>query len=299
MTAAPCAVPIGSRIHIQEVGPRDGLQSEPWPVPTSQKIQLINRLVRTGIKQIEVTSFTSPRATPALADAEAVVRGLQREPGVRYAALVPNVRGAERAAAADIDHWNMVMSVSEDHNRRNLRMSRDESMRVLAEVVRLAHEAKCSTNLSLSCAFDGDAVRAGEAGNLFHLVDYFRDMGVSVFTLCDTSGLAAPTRVGEVVGALRERWPDVSLAGHFHDTRGGGLANVLAALQHGVDRYDSSIGGLGGCPAMPGAGGNVRTENVVRVLGEMGYETGIDLNALVACAAALPSLLRHDFPLLR
>ncbi|XDF37128.1 hydroxymethylglutaryl-CoA lyase [Paracidovorax avenae] len=286
----------GHRIHMQEVGTRDGLQMEQAFVPTEDKIALVDALSDTGLSKIEVTAFVSPTAIPALRDAEIVMREIARRPGVVYAALVPNVRGAERAIEARTDELNLVMSASETHNLANLRMTRAQSFASLARVVATAQGAGVAVNVSLSCVFgcpmEGDVAEA----EVFGWVQRFADLGVSGITLCDTTGMAHPSQVAALVAAARARWPATAFTLHFHNTRGMGLANVLAAIDAGADRFDASLGGLGGCPYAPGASGNVCSEEVVHALELMGYDTGVDLPALLAAARRLPGLIGHDIP---
>ncbi|MDA8456427.1 hydroxymethylglutaryl-CoA lyase [Acidovorax sp. GBBC 3334] len=286
----------GRRIHLQEVGTRDGLQMERAFVPTEDKIALVDALSATGLSKIEVTAFVSPTAIPALRDAEVVMREIARRPGVVYTALVPNVRGAERAIEARTDELNLVMSASETHNLVNLRMAREQSFASLAQVVATAQGADVAVNVSLSCVFgcpmEGDVAEA----EVFGLVQRFADLGVGGITLCDTTGMAHPAQVAALVAAARARWPGMGFTLHFHNTRGMGLANVLAAIGAGADRFDASLGGLGGCPYAPGASGNVCSEDVVHALELMGYDTGVDLAALLEAARRLPALIGHDTP---
>ena len=286
----------GRRIHIQEVGTRDGLQMEAQFVPTEDKIALVDQLSATGVAKIEVTSFTSSKAIPALRDAEIVMREIRRAPGVVYTALVPNVRGAERAIESRTDELNLVMSASATHNLANLRMTREQSFDALAQVVRTAQQAGVPVNVSLSCVFgcpmEGDVDEAETAA----WAQRFVDLGAQGLTLCDTTGMAFPTQVARVTRAARERWPGTELTLHFHNTRGMGLANVLAAIDAGADRFDASLGGLGGCPYAPGASGNVCTEEIVHALALMGYDTGVDLEALLSASRLLPALIGHDTP---
>ena len=295
--AAPVWQGAGRRIHMQEVGTRDGLQAEAVFVPTADKIALVNALSESGLAKIEVTSFVSPKAIPALRDAEQVLREIRRVPGVVYTALVPNVRGAERAIESRADELNLVMSASESHNLSNLRMTREQSFAGLAEVVRAAQGSGAAINVSLSCAFgcpmEGDVPVAVV---LDWCARYVERLGTRGVTLCDTTGMAYPTQVAELTRAFRQRWPETELTLHFHNTRGLGLANVLAAIDAGADRFDASLGGIGGCPYAPGASGNVCTEEIVHALALMGYDTGIDLPRLMAAAGTLPALIGHDVP---
>ncbi len=297
--SAPAAVwqGAGRRIHMQEVGLRDGLQMEKMFVSTDDKIALCNALSAAGLAKIEVTSFTSPTAIPALKDAEIVMREITRRPGTVYTALVPNQRGAERAIEARTDELNLVMSVSATHNLANLRMTQAQSFAALAQVVTMTQSAKdVAVNVSLSCLFgcpmEGDVPQAA----VFEWVQRFVDLGVRGITLCDTTGMAYPTQVQQLTAAARARWPGVEFTLHFHNTRGMGLANVLAAIDAGADRFDASLGGLGGCPYAPGASGNVCSEEILHALALMGYDTGVDLALLVAAAQRLPALIGHDIP---
>ena len=287
----------GRRIYMQEVGTRDGLQAEAVFVPTEDKIALVNALSEAGLAKIEVTSFVSPKAIPALRDAEQVLREIRRVPGVVYTALVPNVRGAERAVESRADELNLVMSASESHNLSNLRMTREQSFAGLSDVVKAVQSTGVAINVSLSCAFgcpmEGDVPVSVV---LAWCRRYVEELGAGGVTLCDTTGMAYPTQVAALTRAFRERWPDRELTLHFHNTRGMGLANVLAAIDAGADRFDASFGGIGGCPYAPGASGNVCTEEIVHALALMGYDTGIDLAALMAAARQLPAFIGHDVP---
>ena len=285
------------RIHMQEVGTRDGLQAEAVFVETEAKIALVNALSAAGLAKIEVTAFVSPQAIPALRDAEIVMRKITRAPGVVYTALVPNVRGAERAIEAGTDELNLVMSSSETHNLANLRMTRDQSFAALAQVATLAVAAGRSVNISLSCSFgcpmEGDVPQAAVLGWAQRFVE---DLGASGVTLCDTTGMAYPGQVASLTQAFRARWPLSQLTLHFHNTRGMGLANVLAAIDAGADRFDTSLGGIGGCPYAPGATGNVCSEEIVHALELMGFDTGVDLQQLIHAANRLPELIGRDIP---
>jgi hydroxymethylglutaryl-CoA lyase len=282
---------------MQEVGTRDGLQVEAAFVPTADKIALVNALSRAGLAKIEVTAFVSPQAIPALRDAEAVLREIERVPGVVYSALVPNVRGAERAIDARADEMNLVMSASESHNLANLRMTREQSYRALSAVNAIARSADKAVNVSLSCSFgcpmEGDVAEDVVLG---WCARYVEELGARGVTLCDTTGMAYPPQVERLVRAFRARWPGTELTLHFHNTRGMGLANVLASIAAGADRFDASLGGLGGCPYAPGASGNVATEDVVYMLEGMGVGTGIDLDRLVDCARLASTLVGHEVP---
>ena len=285
------------RIHMQEVGPRDGLQVEERFVETAEKIALVNALSDAGLAKIEVTSFVSPKAIPQLRDAETVLREIRRVPGVVYTALVPNLRGAERAIESQADELNLVMSASASHNLANLRMTQQQSHAALKEVATAAKKAGSKVNVSLSCTFgcpmEGDVP---EAAVLDWCDRYIDEMGADGVTLCDTTGMAYPTQVARLTHQFRQRFPQTEMTLHFHNTRGMGLANVLAGIAAGADRFDASFGGIGGCPYAPGATGNVCTEEIVHALELMGYDTGVDLERLLGASRRLPGLIGHDIP---
>lgn len=223
--------------------------------------------------------------------------GIERVPGVIYSALVPNVRGAERAVESKVDELNLVMSASESHNLANLRMTRAQSFSALCEVASIARNARLSVNISLSCSFgcpmEGDVA---EETVLEWCARFIGEAGAGGITLCDTTGMAYPTQVAALTQHFRKSWPDIELSLHFHNTRGMGLSNVLAGIDAGADRFDASLGGIGGCPYAPGASGNVCTEEIVHALGLMGYDTGVDLERLIASSKRLPALIGHDTP---
>lgn len=284
------------RLYIQDVATRDGFQIEPNFVATEDKTALINRLSRTGLAKVEVTSFTSPKAIPNLRDAEEVMRGIERVPGVEYTVLVPNVRGCERALSCQVDEVNLVMSASDTHGLANLRMTPEQSLQQFKEIIEVSRGSGVFINASLSttfgCPFEGDVAES----RVYELIQKLTDIGVQGVTLCDTTGIADPAQVERISREALQRWPETVFTLHFHNTRGMGLANALAALNAGVDRFDASLGGLGGCPYAPGASGNICTEDLVHMFQRMGLDTGVDLDALLAAAASLPELLGHDVP---
>ncbi|WP_043519140.1 hydroxymethylglutaryl-CoA lyase [Achromobacter arsenitoxydans] len=283
-------------LYIQDVAPRDGFQNEKQFIETQDKIDFINALSQSGYAKIEATSFTSPKAIPALRDAEVVMHEIVRNPDVIYTVLVPNVRGAQRALECNVDEVNLVMSVSETHNRANLRMTREQSFEQLSDVVSAVRGSRVAINVSLStvfgCPMEGDI----NAFDVLELVGRFAALGVDGVTLCDTTGMAYPTQVGKIGREVRKLFPNLTTTMHFHNTRGMALANTLAALEAGIDRFDASLGGLGGCPYAPGASGNVCTEELVHMLELMGYDTGVDLTRILDIAATLPALVGHDIP---
>ncbi|SAK93241.1 hydroxymethylglutaryl-CoA lyase [Caballeronia fortuita] len=282
---------------VQEVAPRDGLQIEKQWIETEDKIALIDALSACGFTRIEAGSFVSPRAIPALRDGEAVFNGIRRGRGVIYVALVPNVKGAERALAAGADELNLVMSASETHNRANMRMSCASSLAGFGDIVRLASD-KVSHSISLNatvatafgCPFEG---RIDEE-RVVSIARTYREMGIDGITLADTTGMANPRQVARLVARVLEHVPAAELTLHFHNTRGLGLANVLAAYDAGARRFDAALGGLGGCPFAPGASGNICTEDLVNMCDEMGISTGIDLQKLIVLSRTLPALVGHE-----
>ena len=283
-----------ARVQIHEVAVRDGLQIEPRFLPTAEKIRLIDRLSRTGLAKIEVTSFVSPKAVPNLRDAEEVMRGIARAPGVVYAALVPNARGCERALAAGVDEINLVMSASETHNLANMRMTCAASLEQFGAVISLARGGPVRVSgtvaTAFGCPFEGEV----PVSRVLWAVERYLALGLQGIALADTTGMANPHQVSELLSAVQTAFPQAPLTVHFHDTRHMGFANVLAALDAGVGRFDSSLGGIGGCPFAPGASGNICTEDLVHMLEAMGVPTGVDLDALLAVARDLPGLLGHE-----
>ena len=284
------------RLYIQEVVTRDGFQAESSFIPSADKIALINRLSQAGYAKIEVTSFTSPKAIPMLADAEEVMSKIERGPGVVYTVLIPNLKGAERALRVGVDEFNLVMSVSETHNQSNLRMSRADSATALGDVIRLAHDAKVAVNVSLSTSFGCPMSGMTPLSELMHWIDHFANEGVRGISICDTTGMANPQHVKEVCEQAQSKYPAMEWTLHFHNTRGMGLANALAAVEVGINRFDSSLGGLGGCPYAPGATGNVCTEELVHMFDLMGYNTNINLDLLLECSAQLRNLVGRALP---
>lgn len=289
------------RIYVNDVAVRDGFQIEPRFVPTATKVEVINQLSRTGLHKIEVTSFVSPKAVPALADAEQVLAGIDRVPGVIYVALVPNVRGVRNAAAAarKPDEVNGVISASETHNIANINRTHEQSLAELPTMVRAAHDAGMKITMSLSttfgCPFEG---RVHE-DVVMEFVERFRNAGFDGISLADTTGMANPRQVRELVAKVLGRFPppdECYYTLHFHNTRGMGLANVVAGIEAGVRSFDGSLAGLGGCPFAPGATGNICTEDMVNMLEDMGYDTRIDLAKLLAVARRIPAVVGHDTP---
>lgn len=284
------------KLGINEVATRDGFQMECRFIDTDDKVALVNELSALGYAKIEVTSFTSPQAIPALRDAEAVMHRIKRAPGVVYTALVPNVRGGERALECRTDEFNLVMSASETHNIANLRMTREQSFRQLRDVIALAKSAGVPANVSLSCVFGCPMEGEVPLDDVLGWIDRFAEAGAQGVTLCDTTGMAFPTQVQQLCEAAIKRYPTLDFTAHFHNTRAMGLVNTVAAVEAGIRRFDMSLGGIGGCPYAPGASGNVATEDVVHMLQCMGYDTGLALDGLIQAAHQLERLVGHELP---
>ncbi|MDA9438868.1 hydroxymethylglutaryl-CoA lyase [Bradyrhizobium sp. CCBAU 51745] len=290
MSAAP------PHIVIQEVAPRDGLQIEPKWVETPDKIKLIDSLSAIGFARIEVSSFVSPAAVPALRDAAEVFAGVTRRPGTVYTALIPNRRGAELALAARADELNFVMSASETHNRANMNMTHARSLAALAEIAELAHEAGALLNATIATAFGCPFEGAQPFSKVLDIVERYLAVGVDGITLADTTGMANPNQLTHLVSAALRLVPADELTLHFHNTRGLGLVNALAAYDAGARRFDAALGGLGGCPFAPGATGNICTEDFVNLCHEIGLATGLKLHSLIDLSRRLPELVGHEVP---
>jgi hydroxymethylglutaryl-CoA lyase len=277
---------MSQNVTVVDVTLRDGFQNEPNPVTTRDKVRLAEKLVRSGIKEIQATSFVHPRWVPQMADAEAVAAELGKFPGVRFSALVPNLKGYDRAVAAGILHHEFVMSASDTFNHKNLNRSIAQSLDLLNEVTRKAKqdgvEIRVGIATSFHCPFEGTI----SSSALLAVVRAVRERCQWRIGIADTDGMAFPDQVTEAVTVLREelKLPLEDIALHFHDTYGRGLSNALAGLQAGVREYDATTAGLGGCPYCPGASGNLATEDLVAFLHGMGFETGIDLEKLLDAA---------------
>ena len=279
------------RVQLKEVGPRDGLQNEKAFIPTADKIQLIDRLSETGLDYIEVTSFVHPKWIPQLADAVDVLKAIKRYKNVTYAALVPNAKGLERALEANIDEVSVFMSASEGHNRSNINKSIDETFPILKEVVDGALAAGKTVrgyiSTVIACPYDGYTTPA----QVVRVAEKLFDMGITEISLGDTIGVGVPTQVDALLTEMLRYYKADQLAMHFHDTRGTALANVVTSLTHGITKFDSAIGGLGGCPYAKGASGNVATEDLLYLLHEMGIETGVQLERISEAALSIEGVL--------
>jgi hydroxymethylglutaryl-CoA lyase len=287
-------------VKIREVGPRDGFQNEPEVIPTARKVELIDALARTGLRRLEVTSFVRPDVIPQLADAAEVLARVDVGPEVAVSVLIPNERGLDNALALRdahdgarplFDEVNVFLSASETHNRKNVNRSIEESLSGLERVLDRARAegVRCEGVISTSfgCPYEGRV----SPERVLEIATRLCDGGAQEIGFGDTTGMANPRQVGELFALWREGLPGVELTAHFHNTRGQGLANVFAALHSGIDSFESSFGELGGCPVPAGATGNIASEDLVSMLHEMGIETGIDLDALLACARRVQDVL--------
>ena len=279
------------RVQLKEVGPRDGLQNEKAFIPTADKIQLIDRLSETGLDYIEVTSFVHPKWIPQLADAVDVLKAIKRNKNVTYAALVPNAKGLERALEANIDEVSVFMSASEGHNKSNINKSIDETFPILKEVVDGALAAGKTVrgyiSTAIACPYDGYT----EPSQVVRVAEKLFCMGITEISLGDTIGVGVPTQVDALLTEMLRHYKADQLAMHFHDTRGTALANVVTSLTHGITKFDSAIGGLGGCPYAKGASGNVATEDLLYLLHEMSIETGVQLERISQAALYIEGVI--------
>lgn len=272
------------KVTIKEVGPRDGLQNEKEVIPSEDKIARINQLSKTGLNYIEISSFVNPKWIPALADAFEVATGIERQEGVTYAALVPNKRGLEKALEANIDEVSIFMSATESHNKSNINKTIDETFPVLKEVVDEALTANKSVRGYISTVFGCPYEGSVDVESVIRISENLFEMGIGELSLGDTIGVANPKQVQEVLEVLLKRFPAEKLAMHFHDTRGTAMANILVSLDMGITIFDSSLGGLGGCPYAPGASGNLATDDLLYMLDGMGIHSGVNREKLMEAA---------------
>jgi len=284
-------MPLPKRVQLIDVGPRDGLQNEKQPVPASVKIELVHRLQAAGLTEIEVTSFVSPKWVPQMADNAEVMAGIQRQSGVRYSVLTPNMQGYQAAVASRPDEIVVFAAASQAFSQKNINCSIEESIERFAPVVQAARDAGIAVRGAMSCTvgcpYEGEVAAASVA----HLAGLMKQIGVQRVDVADTIGAGTPLKVQKAIEATLQHFDIDQICGHFHDTYGQALANTLAALQMGVWNFQSSVAGLGGCPYAKGATGNVATEDVVYMLHGMGIATGIDLDKLVDAGAFISDFL--------
>lgn len=283
-----------SKIIICEVAPRDGFQAEPEWIPTEDKVAIVKKLAGTGIQSMEITSFVHPKAIPQLRDAEEVVRLSQDLTGINFRALVPNVRGAQRAIDVGIKKLKLMLSATDSHSLSNANHLTEEAMNGFYPILELAEKSNVKVGGSISVAFGCTYEGKVPYERIEKIVERYIEFGVGEVSLADTTGMANPKQVYEMVRQLRNDYPQMTFSMHLHNTRGMALANTVAAMQQGIIHFDSSIAGLGGCPYAPGASGNVSTEDFVHMLSEMGIETGIDLDALILVAKEVKQIIGHD-----
>lgn len=285
-----------AQVEIFEVGPRDGLQNEAVQIPTADKIKLIEAIALAGLKQIEITSFVSPKWIPQLADGPELARQLRLDPSVHTSALVPNLKGYESACAAELKQINLFMSASQAHSKKNINKSVEDALATMAEVAAVAkadgRRVRCYVSTAFACPYEGLV----DPAQVAMIVQKLLSMGIDEISIGDTIGAAVPSQVSRLVDLLGRHMDLGALALHFHDTRGTALANVVAGLEAGVRIFDSSLGGLGGCPYAPGASGNLATEDLVYMLEGMGVSTGVDLEKLVDAAEMAQQLLGKKLP---
>jgi hydroxymethylglutaryl-CoA lyase len=290
-----------NRIYINDVGVRDGFQIEKVFIPTETKIAFIDQLSKTGLAKIETTSFVHPKFVPSMADAETVLANIQRVAGVTYSALTPNIKGMERAIAchqsgAKIDEMNLFMSATETHNMANVKRTTAQSLDDFAVMVPMAKANGIRMNGTVSTSFGCPFEGAVSETRVMEIAEKYLAIGFDGLTFADTTGMANPRQVERMMREAVKRFPGTEITLHFHNTRGMGLANVVAGITAGVMHYDASIAGLGGCPFAPGATGNICTEDLVNMLQDMGFDTGIDLDKLLAAAVKIPAIVGHDVP---
>lgn len=290
--------PLPWRVLITDVVARDGFQNENLFIPTPDKIEVIKGLVKAGMTSIEATSFVHPNVVPQLVDAAETLAGLPAYPGVVFSALIPNIKGAQRALAAGVKELHLVLSASESHNRANLNRSVDESLAQQAQVVDFVRSENSQVKMVASiatafhCPFEGRT----SIDRLGYVAGKLAAMGLESINLADTDGAAHPLQVWQTVTTLKAQFPKVNFSLHLHNTRDMGLANVVAGLQAGITEFDAALGGIGGCPFAPGASGNLATEDLVHMLHEMGIETGLNLDALIVESKKLSQLVGHPVP---
>lgn len=289
------ATPTKERVTVIEVGTRDGFQSEKAFIPTAVKAEIVDALIGAGVRDLEATSFVSPRAIPQLADAHEMLSLVKRRKEAHIAALVPNPRGAERALGAGVDEIVCFVSASETHNKANLNNDIEGSLAAVAEVADLVRgkvEMRGAVACAFGCPFEGEVPVA----SAMRVIEAYARLGFQHLSLGDTTGMATPPTVTRLVRAVQREFPQLPVTLHFHNTRGVGLANVMVGLDLGVRRYEASIAGLGGCPFAPGATGNICTEDLVYLLEESGFDTGVDLAALAAVAQRVESVIGRALP---
>lgn len=284
------------RVTIVEVGPRDGFQVEHEFIPTELKVEVVDAVARAGVRKIETSSFVSPKAVPQMADAAEVFASIHRRPGTRYTALVPNLKGVELALAARADGVRLVVTTTETYNRKNVGMTVDESLEVCRRILRRVEDEPIAVEAVIALAFGCPFEGAVSEDRVVEMAHRFVDMGVRELSIADSVGLGNPLMISSTMTRLRTELPEIAFSMHLHDTRGLGLANAAAAMRVGIDTFDSSIGGLGGCPVFPNGAGNIATEDLANLCEEMGIETGVDIAAIQAISGKMQEFLGRQLP---
>lgn len=277
-------------VSITEVCPRDGFQSLPESVPTEVKVDIINRIFKGGFKQIEVTSFVHPKAVPQMKDADEVLRRIKRPEGVKLRALVPNLKGLERAIEAEVDKVKLMLSATDSHSLNNANAKTFDAMKEFYEIVKRAEGTKVKAAASISVAFGCPYEGEVPIKRHIEICKRYEDLGITEISLADTTGMANPTSIKSIVSQLKEKFPSFDFSLHLHNTRGMAFANAVAGLGVGITDFDSSVGGVGGCPYAPNASGNIATEDLVHGFEEMGINTGINLDEIITTAKYIESL---------
>ncbi len=283
-------------VTLIEVGTRDGFQAESKPIPTRLKVETIEALVEAGVRQIQVTSFVHPQWVPQMADAEEVCRSMGKKSDVTYSALALNKKGVERAHAAGINHLDLSVSVSETHSRKNTNISVPEAMKDLRETIDLARQEEMQLRVGLQCVFGCAFEGPIPTERVVKMAEEILSMEIDMFSLADTTGMANPLQIKQLLTKLRSILGDTPVILHLHDTRGAGLANLVTALECGITYFDTALAGLGGCPFIPGAAGNIATEDTLYLLHSMGVKTGIDIAQVAQCSLRLEEFLGRQLP---
>jgi hydroxymethylglutaryl-CoA lyase len=285
-----------NNVTLIEVGPRDGFQFEKKIIPTELKVEIVRGLLAAGLKQIQVTSFVHPAKVPQMADAEELVRRLPQSEDVIFSGLVLNTQGVQRALRAGLNHVEVSISASDSHSRRNAGMPFAEAVVQVKEMIRLSQKENMVIRAGIQCAFG--CVYEGQIpqDRILSIVRDYVSWGVDAIALSDTTGMAHPASVKRLLAILLPESRQIPIVLHFHDTRGLGLANVLTALQYGITRFDTALAGMGGCPFVPGAAGNIATEDTLHMMQCLGIETGIDITGVISCSLRLEKFLNKQFP---
>ena len=290
------AGPLPESVTLVEVGPRDGFQLEKRRIPTALKLEIIHRLAESGLKEIQVTAFVHPERVPQMADAEAVVNGLAADPNVRYTGLVLNSKGLDRAIRAGMKHIEISISASDTHSRKNTGMNRSRALQTCIGMIRKAKAKGAHVRAGIQCAFGCVYEGPIPTGRILDLTKSFLSMDVDMLSLADTTGMGHPLAIREIAGAVSSMAGRTPVALHLHDTRGLGLVNMLSGIAAGITIFDTAFGGMGGCPFVPGAAGNITTEDAAYLMSTLGISTGVDIERVAACSKTMEAFLGKRFP---